>query len=230
MSKPYELEHAFSKLLPDLALWNDLYSKNQQEYIRRRLKAIKLLWEGRSRAEVQGKLDVNGSTLIEWIRLLVERGVEAGLRQLARSKTVQKSGKLTLEQEQQLLALITDSTPRDLGYEQNIFTGKLLQEVVRDKWDVTVSDQTIYNIFQRHKWSYQRAHRDYENADASEQAAFVEQVKADLEARPAAQDVYFFDEFSISNRPTLYYGWAPRNSKFHVPSDEKKNAHDSMAS
>jgi hypothetical protein len=31
----------------------------------------------------------------------------------------------------------------------------------------------------------------------------------------------FYDEFSIVNRPTLYYGWAKRNTKFRVLSNEK---------
>ena len=52
MSKPYELERAFSKLEPDVELLSELYAREQKEYIRRRLKAIRLLWEGKTRAEV----------------------------------------------------------------------------------------------------------------------------------------------------------------------------------
>lgn len=222
MSKPYELDRAFSQLEPNFALLAELYEKNQKEYIRRRLKAIRLLWEGKTRSEVQWKLDVDGSTLIEWLRIIVNNGVDAGLRQLSQAKKVHKEPKLTFTQEQALLAIVSDKSPRDFGYDQHIFTAKILQEIVHQQWEIDGCDQTIYNLFQRHHWSYQRAHRDYENADAEEQRAFAEELKQTIEHRDAGQEIYFFDEFSTTNRPTLFYGWAPINTKFRVPSDEKK--------
>ena len=32
----------------------------------------------------------------------------------------------------------------------------------------------------------------------------------------------FFDEFSVSNRPTIFYAWAAVNTRPGVPSDEKR--------
>jgi DDE superfamily endonuclease len=32
----------------------------------------------------------------------------------------------------------------------------------------------------------------------------------------------FFDEFAVSERPSLFYGWAERNPRPEVPSDERK--------
>jgi transposase len=32
----------------------------------------------------------------------------------------------------------------------------------------------------------------------------------------------FFDEFSVSERPSLFYGWAQRNTRPEVPSNERK--------
>lgn len=222
MSKPYEIARTFCGLKPNLPLLNKLYEKHQKEYIRRRLKAIKLLWEGYTRAEVQAKLDVDESTLIAWVRTIAQNGVEEGLQYLAKAKKTPKEGKLTCEQELALLELIKDKSPHDFGYDQHIFTGKILQEIVHEKWNINVCDQTIYNLLHRHKWSYQRAHRDYENADPAEQHAFAHHLKTRIEQCAAGQELFFFDEFSISNRPTLYYGWAPVNTKFQVPSDEKK--------
>jgi DDE superfamily endonuclease len=40
--------------------------------------------------------------------------------------------------------------------------------------------------------------------------------------RKSGEKILFFDEFAVSNRPTTYYGWAERNSRPEVPSDEKK--------
>jgi hypothetical protein len=36
------------------------------------------------------------------------------------------------------------------------------------------------------------------------------------------EKIVFFDEFSLTDRPSIFYGWAPVNTKFQVPSDERK--------
>ncbi len=38
----------------------------------------------------------------------------------------------------------------------------------------------------------------------------------------SGEKILFFDEFAVSNRPTTYYGWAEKNSRPSVPSDESK--------
>ena len=76
--------------------------------------------------------------------------------------------------------MLENETPNDYGYEQNIFTGKILVEIVQKKWQIKVSDQSIYNIFKRHGYSYQRGHRDYENADPAAQQAYIETLKTTL--------------------------------------------------
>ena len=65
---PHKVQERFSKLKPNLELLKKLIRKNQKEYIRRRLRAILMLWSGLSRQEVEGKLDVNPSTLINWLK------------------------------------------------------------------------------------------------------------------------------------------------------------------
>jgi hypothetical protein len=40
--------------------------------------------------------------------------------------------------------------------------------------------------------------------------------------RKSREKILFFDEFSVTNRPNTYYGWAEKNTKPQVPSDESK--------
>jgi hypothetical protein len=51
----------------DLELWQKLYYKCQQEYLRKRLLAIKYLYEGKTRKEVSDLLDCHYKTLSTWI-------------------------------------------------------------------------------------------------------------------------------------------------------------------
>jgi hypothetical protein len=87
---------------------------------------------------------------------------------------------------------------------------------------VKLSDQTIYNLLERPGFSYQRGHRDYDNADPRQQQAYGLELQTVLQNKGEAERIVFFDEFSVSNRPTTFYGWVRVNTKFKVPSNEKK--------
>ncbi len=177
MAKPHEITHVFATLPPNIALLEKLWKKYQQAYIRTRLHVIKLLWQGHSRQEVMTMLRVSSSSIVRWMRTLVEHGVDAGLYCLATPKSAPKSGKLSALQQQALLTLLDTHHPSDYGFEQHTFTGAILVHIIQQKWQITVTDQTIYNILARNAYSYQRGHRDYAPAHPKEQAAYGEQVK-----------------------------------------------------
>jgi hypothetical protein len=40
--------------------------------------------------------------------------------------------------------------------------------------------------------------------------------------RKSGEKILFFDEFAVSNRPTTFYGWAEKNSRPEVASNESK--------
>ncbi len=82
----------------DLELWQKLYYKHQQEYLRKRLLAIKYLYEGKSRTEVSETLDCNYKTLSTWI----DKFIKGGLNKLVEPITHQVASRLNLEQKQEL--------------------------------------------------------------------------------------------------------------------------------
>ena len=43
-----------------------------------------------------------------------------------------------------------------------------------------------------------------------------------MRTRKRGEKILFFDEFSVCNRPSTYYGWAEKNTRPQVPSDESK--------
>ena len=56
----------------NLETWQKLYYKHQQDYIRRRLLAIKYIYDGKSRLEVCGILNCSYTTLSTWIDKYIE--------------------------------------------------------------------------------------------------------------------------------------------------------------
>jgi len=177
MAKPHEITRKFEQLPPNMELLDTLWHKYCLEYIRTRLRAIRLLWQGYSRQEVIETLDIGHSTIIRWMRLLVEHGVDDGLRRLATPKKAPKSGKLSYKQQAALIEIIEHTQPSDYGFEHNIFTGAILTKIVEQEWGVIVSDQTIYNILDRNRFSYQRGHREYAPVDPDEQQAYGKRLK-----------------------------------------------------
>ena len=43
-----------------------------------------------------------------------------------------------------------------------------------------------------------------------------------MRQRKRGEKILFFDEFAVHNRPSTYYGWAEKNTRPQVPSDESK--------
>lgn len=73
-----------------------------------------------------------------------------------------------------------------------------------------------------------KAHADYANADPAQQQAFLNALKDSLSDPDPTHAVVVYAEFSVCEKPTPYYGWAEKNTRPGVVTDEKK-VPDSMA-
>jgi hypothetical protein len=91
--------------------------------------------------------------------------------------------------------------------------------VIEQRWKVQLKDSRIYEILDEIGLSHQRGHRDYANAERPQQLKWIETVKKTSISAPN-EKIVFFDEFAVYDRPSLFYGWAERNTRPQVPSDE----------
>lgn len=220
MAKPYEVQKQFTALEPDMTVLTKLYKNHQQEYLRTRLKAIRLLWEGTPMTAIIEELGTTRKSLLTWMKTLIIHGVQQGLKRLVTPQKRQKSGKLSQTQQQYIVQIIEEHSPPDYGYIQYIFTGQIFVELIERLWGIQVCDQTVYNLLDRQGFSYQRGHRDYENADPEQQQAYAKRLAAQLNTPSPDEKSLFFDEFSVTNRPSTFYGWARKNTRVKVPSNE----------
>ena len=157
----------------DTEEWEKLFCKYQQEYIRKRLKAIKYLHEGQTRQEVMAKIDCARKSLIIWIDMYCEGGLKA-LATPMKSHRKQKLGK---EEKGELKKMLLEKKPTDYGIDRQIWTGKSIIEVVNQRWNIQLKDSRIYDILKEIGLSHQKAHRDYENADQQAQQEFITKIK-----------------------------------------------------
>jgi len=198
--------------------WQRSYYKHQQQYIRKRLEAIKYLWEGKSRKEVMEKLDCARESIARWIDMYLEGGLTA-LTKVVKSERLQR---LSIEQKAEMKVMLLEQKPTDYGIDRQIWTGQIIAEVIHKRWGVELKDSRIYDILASMGLSHQKAHRDYENGNSEVQKEFVTTVKKKLEELKPRERLVFYDEFAVYDRPSLYYAWAEKNSKPQIPSNEKR--------
>nr|WP_211178622.1 IS630 family transposase [Brasilonema octagenarum] len=200
----------------DWDLWQKLYYKHQQEYLRQRLVAIKYLYEGKTRKEVSKLLGCTYKTLTTWI----DKFLIGGLVELTQTIRHSVPCRLNYDQQQELKKMLLEQKPIDYGVDRNIWTGKIICHVIKQRWGVELKDSRIYEILDELHMSHQKAHRDYANADPDKQAGFVSTLKK-LINREKTEKVVFFDEFAVYARPSIFYAWAQKNTRPQVPSNER---------
>ena len=158
----------------DLDLWQKLYYTHQQEYLRKRLRAIKAVHEGQSRYQVCRSLGCSYNALTKWIDVVLLHGLETLVVPIKHPKTPQR---LSPEQKKELKRMILEHTPREYGIVRNLWTADIMIDVIQSRWNVSLKRSRVYEILEELGLSYQRAHRDYEPPDKDAQKAFVEKVK-----------------------------------------------------
>ena len=195
--------------------------KHQEPYLRRRLNATKLLWDGRKLVDVCSELNCD----IKSLRFWVDSYLSGGFDRLLRPKVSGKSGKGQLggQQLKVLKFIVLNKTPLDYGYELYRWTLDLIGDLVSKKWGARLKKSRLQVILTtKLNLSYQKFHRDYANADKGKQKSFAADLHRRLEEQQPDEVMIWFDEFSISARPDASYGWAGKNTCPTVPSNEKK--------
>ena len=134
----------------------------------------------------------------------------------------EKVQRLSKGQKAEIKVMLLEQKPTAYRIDRQIWTGKIIKEVIQHRWEVELKGSRIYDILKELGLSHQKAHRDYENADSEQQQKFVVTIKKKLEELKPRERLIFYDEFAVYDRPSLCYAWAERNSKPEVPSNEKR--------
>lgn len=201
----------------DETVWLKFFRRHQQEYIRQRLRAVKLFAENITVPAICEQLEINKNSLYLFIRIYLAEGFSGLCRHTSRNHKT----RLTEEQELRFKQIILTKAPFECGLAGNIWTGALMRQLIKQKFDVNFKSG-IYDLLDRLNLSHQKAHSDYQNADKPEQLQFIKDFKQVLLASDEQNAVLTFDEFSISSKPSSYYAWAEKNTRPRVKTDEKK--------
>jgi len=138
-------------------------------------------------------------------------------------KKIQRPKKSKLNQQQQVLfrEVLLHKKPNEVGLSGNIWTGQLMRQYLKASFDVHYN-AGIYDLLERMGLTHQKAHADYGNAQVAAQQAFGQELENTLYQADEQTAVVFFDEFSVCEKPSGYYGWAEKNSRPTFTTNEKK--------
>lgn len=157
----------------DRDLWKKLYYRHQEQRLRRRLLALKALWDGATLADVCRTQNVARPTLERWIDAYLHGGFD---RLLAPEHRAVPQA-LSATRRRILRYVVLHKTPAEYGLEQYQWTAPLIRQWLEQKWQIHLGEGRIYQLLDELGLSHQRAHRDYQPAQPAQQAAFVQELK-----------------------------------------------------
>jgi transposase len=158
---------------------------------------------------------------IRTVRAYITTYVQGGLSALCQAETRPRAGALTPQQEQDFKTILLTTRPTDHQLKGNIWTAAIMREYIQQTYQVDYHSG-IYNLLARLGLTHQRAHADYGNACIEQQQACWQTIETALLSDAQKHAVVSFDEFSVTQKPTTYYGWAEKNTRPVVVTDEKK--------
>lgn len=164
----------------DRDLWQRLFYRHQQHSRRRRLLAVKALWDGQTLTEVCRTQHLQRKTLDGWVDAYLHGGFDALLAPQQRPR----AQSLSPQRRKILRFILLHKTPEEYGFDRYQWTARIVQALLERKWHLHLSLTRLYEIFDELGLSHQRAHRDYGPARPGERAQFVETLKKTSTPRP----------------------------------------------
>lgn len=201
----------------DIMEWQRAYHRHQESYLRKRLTAVKAYACGKDFEEIHLEYGIGIQSVRKYINLYLDGGMDNLCKKVVR----EQPKKLSPIQEAEFKATLLSKKPKDVGMEGNIWTGKIMQDYVQKNYQV-IYKGGIYDLLERLNLTHQKAHSDYGNADIDAQRIYVEELKEALLAADEHTAVVKFDEFSVGQQPTSFYGWAEKNTRPTFVTNEKK--------
>jgi transposase len=197
--------------------WQKYFHRHQQAYIRLKLACVKSYAEGNTPAQIAEEFSLSTLSVRQYLTQYLRGGL-AGLCQPTRRR---QPSLLTASQAQAFKEVLLSSPPQDHGLEGRIWTGQLMKQYLKNTYQVDYR-AGVYDLLERLNLSHQKGHPDYANADAGQQQAFLQDFTQTLLGADPQTAVVVYDEFSVCEKPTAFYGWAEKNTRPTFQTDEKK--------
>lgn len=150
----------------ELAIQNEILRSEEARYDHR-LHGILLACRGYSSYEIGDMFGQNPTTVQRWIRGFEKNGL-AGLQDSERSG---RPASLTPKQLREIDSALRKS-PRDYGYEQNLWDGKMLSYHITRTYRIDLGTRQCQRMFHKFGFRLRKPRPIIAHADPEKQAAF----------------------------------------------------------
>jgi len=195
------------------------FRQNQPEYLRIRLRSVLHYYQGKEFEEISTSLSIHHQSVRKYVNLYII----GGFKELCKAVVRPQRSQLSELESMTFKEILLTKRPIDMDLEGNIWTGKIMCQYLKKTYKIDYKSG-IYDLLERLNLTHQKAHADYGNAKPSEQIAFINDLKQTIMNVDDKKAVVKFDEFSICEKPSAYYGWAEKNSRPKFVTDEKKES------
>jgi transposase len=130
------------------------YTGSRKDAERRRMRAMTLLDQGWSQAEIARTLGVTPAAVSQWVKARREGGT-AALKARPHPGPTPKLNDRQLKRLEKILL----RGPRRAGYPTELWTLKRVAEVIKTTFDVTYDPSGVWHVLNRMGWSCQKPER-----------------------------------------------------------------------
>jgi transposase len=155
----------------DIALRNEILRSEEARYDHR-LHGVLLVCKGFSCYEVGNMLGQHPTTIQRWVRRFESRGF-SGLEDGERPGRPQQ---LTPQQVDEIDAMLR-KFPREFGYSQNLWDGKILSHHIKQRYKVSLGIRQCQRLFHHLGFRLRKPRPVIARADPEEQEAFKKTPK-----------------------------------------------------
>lgn len=184
-------------------------SPEVQNHLRQR--ALFLCESGESFASISRYLGVHRNTVSDWWRAY-EASDKTVIRQQHRGRKEGEGKRLSAEQEQAIVAVLTDTYPESHGINSALWTRRALQELIRQWYGVQIPLRTLSDYL--HAWGFSSQkpmRRAYQQSpEAVETWLATEYPSIEARAKQEGAEIHWGDQSGLATQDIGGKGFAPK--------------------
>jgi transposase len=171
-----------------------------------RERAVQAVRSGISKSTVAQAYGVSRLTIYRWL----DRFESGGIDELERKPGSGRPRKLEELTEEELKTIVLQRAS-EFGFETDLWTVGRLRRVIREQYEIDLSDNTVWRRLREAGLTYQKPEREYYEIDKATREAWlvndVPEIRKTVKKHRAI--LYFQDESNVSLTAFLGKTWAP---------------------
>jgi transposase len=175
-----------------------------------RERAVQAVLDGRSQAEVAGVFGVHPNAVSRWVKRYRDGGW-AGLAERRRGRRAGEQAALAAGQQQEVIALVRDTTPDRLGLPGFLWTRDAVAELIAQRYGVRLARRTVGGYLRGWGFSPQKPQRRALEQDPVAVRRWLAQEYPAIYARARREGgvVLWLDELGVRSDHAAGRSWAP---------------------